>query len=281
MKITLLTMGTFGDVRPFLALAYGLEERGHIVTLAGPENFYQYVTETYKRPYVSVGLNSQQVLESEEGRRWMASGDSKQFLKQMAKITHDSRFALERDTAAACKDCDLIIAHPLQVYYACMLSEKLNKPLIIANLFPISPATSAFPHFLARTKKLPFGFLNKATYRLVNSVYEKGLREDMNEWRVKLGGSALCEERFIINWSINRFLSFKRSARRLFLGRATGGIHYRYRSMENPHSVCAGARESCTTRRTDGLAGCWPSSDLLRIRQFACAGAAEDDSDGD
>lgn len=181
-------MGTFGDVRPFLALAYGLEERGHAVTLAGPENFLSYIAETYQRPYVPIGLDSQRVLESEEGRRWMAAGDSKQFLKQMAQITHESRFALERDAMLACENCDLIVAHPLMVYYACVLSEKLHKPLVLANTFPVSPATSAFPHFLARTKKLPFGFLNKASYRLVNSVYEKSVRKDMNEWRAKLGG---------------------------------------------------------------------------------------------
>ncbi|WP_164821689.1 glycosyltransferase [Paenibacillus koleovorans] len=190
MKLALLTLGTFGDVRPFLALAYGLEERGHQVTLAGPENFLGYVTETYKRPYAPIGLNSQQVLESEEGRRWMAAGDSKQFLEAMARITHDKRFAIERDVAAACADCDLIISHPLLLFYAAILSEKLNKPLMLANPFPVTPATSAFPHFLATTKPLPFGFLNKFSYRLVNRVYEKSVRGDMNEWRSKLGGLA-------------------------------------------------------------------------------------------
>lgn len=187
MKIALLTLGTLGDIRPFLALAFGLEERGHLVTLAGPENFHQYVTETYNKPYVSIGMNTQQVLESEDGRKWMASGDSRQFIKQLSMIAHENRHAVERDVTAACEDCDLIIAHPLQLYYGCYLSEKLNKPIIIANPFPIAPATGAFPHFLVTTRKLPFGFLNKATYRLTAGVYEKGLSKDMNEWRGKLG----------------------------------------------------------------------------------------------
>jgi sterol 3beta-glucosyltransferase len=111
-------MGTFGDVRPFLALAYGLEERGHQVTLAGPENFLEYVMKTYNRPYLPIGLDSQKVLESEEGRKWMASGNVKQFLKQMNHISHERRFEMQRDAALACADCDLIIVHPLQVFLA-------------------------------------------------------------------------------------------------------------------------------------------------------------------
>ncbi|MBJ6362494.1 glycosyltransferase [Paenibacillus sp. GCM10012307] len=187
MKISLLTMGTFGDVRPFLALAYGLEEQGHQVTLAGPENFQEYVTKTYNRPYLPIGMDSQQVLESEEGRKWMASGDMKQFLNQLNIILHENRYALQRDAAAACEDCDLIIAHPLQTYYGCYLSEKLNKPILFANPFPMFPATEAFPHFLVTTRRLPLRFMNKMTFRLVFKVNEKGLRKDMNEWRIKLG----------------------------------------------------------------------------------------------
>ncbi|MBO9604486.1 MAG: glycosyltransferase family 1 protein [Paenibacillaceae bacterium] len=187
MKITLLTMGTFGDIRPFLALAYGLEERGHRVTLAGPENFHDYVVHSYRRPYHPIGIDSQQVLESEEGRKWMASGDVKQFFNQLNLINHQNRFAMQKDAAAACADAELIIAHPLQMYYGCCLSEKLNIPIVAANPFPAAPATRAFPHFLATTKGLPLAFLNKASYRLVASAYEKGQRPDMIEWRAQLG----------------------------------------------------------------------------------------------
>lgn len=150
-------------------------------------NFHKYVTETYGRSYLSIGMDTQQVLESEDGRKWMASGDTRQFLKQLSKIAHENRHAVEKDSEAACANCDLIIAHPLHLYYGCYLSEKHNIPIIIANPFPIAPATRAFPHFLTGTRILPFGFLNKATYRLAARMYEKGLRKDMDDWRGGLG----------------------------------------------------------------------------------------------
>jgi sterol 3beta-glucosyltransferase len=43
MNSTLLTTGTLGDVRPYLALDLGLQDLGHRVTLVAPENFESYL----------------------------------------------------------------------------------------------------------------------------------------------------------------------------------------------------------------------------------------------
>jgi UDP:flavonoid glycosyltransferase YjiC (YdhE family) len=39
VNITILTYGSRGDVQPFLALAVGLQKRGHQVKLAAPHRF--------------------------------------------------------------------------------------------------------------------------------------------------------------------------------------------------------------------------------------------------
>ena len=39
MRITLLTLGTRGDVQPFIALGKYLQANGHTVRLAAPDNF--------------------------------------------------------------------------------------------------------------------------------------------------------------------------------------------------------------------------------------------------
>lgn len=43
MNITLLTYGSRGDVQPFLALAVGLRQAGHTVTLAAPQRFAGFI----------------------------------------------------------------------------------------------------------------------------------------------------------------------------------------------------------------------------------------------
>jgi sterol 3beta-glucosyltransferase len=186
MKITLLVTGTLGDVRPNLALALGLQELGHHVTLVAPENFESYVKPFNIRYHSLVG-NTQEILESDEGRQWMASGNVKGFMNALNQITHKTRYEAQRDILSACQDCDLMIVHPLLLFYAATLSEKLKKPLILASPFPFAPATTEFPQFLVRAKRLPFGFLNKITHRLFAKVYEKGKADDMNEWRSTLG----------------------------------------------------------------------------------------------
>jgi sterol 3beta-glucosyltransferase len=80
-----------------------------------------------------------------------------------------------------------MVVHPLLLFYAATLSEKLHKPFMLASPFPFAPATKQFPQFLVRAKRLPFGLLNKITHRLFAKVYEKGKVDDMNEWRSKLG----------------------------------------------------------------------------------------------
>jgi sterol 3beta-glucosyltransferase len=185
MNITLLITGTLGDVRPNIALALGLQELGHRVTLVVPVNFESYVKH-FNIPYHLLVGNTQEILESEEGRSWMASGNVKEFMKALNQITHRTRYEAQRDILSACQDCDLMITHPLLLFYAATVSEKLNKPFMLASPFPFAPATNEFPQFLVRAKSLPFGFLNKLTHRLFAKVYEKGKADDMNEWRSKL-----------------------------------------------------------------------------------------------
>jgi sterol 3beta-glucosyltransferase len=45
MKITILTIGSRGDVQPFVALGRGLQAAGHSVVLATHEEFRGFVTE--------------------------------------------------------------------------------------------------------------------------------------------------------------------------------------------------------------------------------------------
>jgi sterol 3beta-glucosyltransferase len=45
MKITILTIGSRGDVQPFIALAKGLQHAGHSVVIATHEEFRNFVTE--------------------------------------------------------------------------------------------------------------------------------------------------------------------------------------------------------------------------------------------
>ena len=53
MRITLLAIGSRGDVQPLIALGAGLKGAGHEVQLGAPANF-QRVTEQYGLKFFSI-----------------------------------------------------------------------------------------------------------------------------------------------------------------------------------------------------------------------------------
>ena len=65
MKITIFALGSRGDVQPFLALAVGLRQAGHQVTLAAPYNFVEWIR-SYGVSVHSVSWSIQEFLKKPE-----------------------------------------------------------------------------------------------------------------------------------------------------------------------------------------------------------------------
>lgn len=75
MKITLISIGTQGDIEPFLALGQILKAEGHEILCAFPEQFEQLATQA-NLEFKSLGKKFIELLESEDGKAAMggASG---------------------------------------------------------------------------------------------------------------------------------------------------------------------------------------------------------------
>jgi sterol 3beta-glucosyltransferase len=186
MKITILTYGSAGDVVPYIALALGLMDRSHEVILAAPQNF-ELLIKDHKIHYMPLHGDTQALIESELGLKWMAAGDTKSFFKELSSLFYNIRYELQRDTMAACQESQAIIIGTLMINFGTTLSEKLKIPFLIANVNPTSVSTKAFPHYVVTHKVLPFGFLNALTYKIAFNSYSKQTRNQINEWRSSLG----------------------------------------------------------------------------------------------
>ncbi|MDQ4139363.1 MAG: glycosyltransferase [Bacteroidota bacterium] len=68
MKITLLTIGTRGDVQPFAALGQALMRNGHEVTLSTASNFKKLVEEHHLH-FCPIEANYEEILNSKEGKK--------------------------------------------------------------------------------------------------------------------------------------------------------------------------------------------------------------------
>jgi sterol 3beta-glucosyltransferase len=185
MKITLATIGTRGDVQPFVVLALALMERGHDVTLGVPPNLVDFVRKCGVRAE-KLGIDSQAVMESEEGRRWLASGDASAFMKRLGTIRHAHLDEIIDDFLRVCGSSEFILSNILAEDFAVAIAEKRKIPCPSLHFTPVR-TTGAFPNGFVTTRSLPFRALNRATHSLFDSVWWKGVRDDANIFRQRLG----------------------------------------------------------------------------------------------
>lgn len=182
MRITILTLGTHGDVRPFVALGLGLQRSGHAVRLAATDEHRAFVTE-HGLEFASLGDLS---ADAEEARQRTSTALRR--LVRLARIA--GRFFLAGSPPAwserprwldpliekswkACQDAEVIISGVLS-FWVSHFAEKLNVPCYVGLLQPLTPTrrfpsvffTALFPSWV----RLGGGF-NRLSHRLMERIF--------------------------------------------------------------------------------------------------------------
>jgi UDP:flavonoid glycosyltransferase YjiC (YdhE family) len=137
VRVTLLTVGSRGDVQPLVALGAGLRQAGHDVRLATHPGFEPLVTQhrlafaPLAEGHVSRGG------ETEEGRRWIA-GRSRRLPAAVGFLRDARSVARERlaDAARACEDADAIVAANLAMVLGWQVAGARRVPLVRAYVEP-------------------------------------------------------------------------------------------------------------------------------------------------
>ena len=91
MKITLISIGTRGDMEPFLAIGEILKDKGHQVICAFPEQFRE-IAEGSNLDFASLGPKYIQILESDLGKAAMGEAGSglKKFAANIKLASHQT-----------------------------------------------------------------------------------------------------------------------------------------------------------------------------------------------
>ncbi len=173
--ITILAVGSRGDVQPFCALALGLQRAGHRVRIATHYNFKEFVSKQGLE-FAPIAGNFQELLSSEDGQ--------KLFEGQQTKLLSDELFQTQlADAWQGCQGTDVVIFNPLSTW-GYHIAEKLAVPCFMAAGMPLSPTREfAFlkPH---KASKNPLaGTLNYASYLLVEFLSWQRYRETINQFR--------------------------------------------------------------------------------------------------
>ncbi|ARP98889.1 glycosyltransferase [Pseudorhodoplanes sinuspersici] len=164
MRVAIHTLGTRGDIQPYLALALGLIARGHDVQLTAPVQFEAMIRE---RGVAFSPLPGEflALLDKPEGKAAIAGG--KGFsggFKLLKHIRPLMRHLLDAEWSATKEFApDIIVYHPKALGVP-HIAEKLGCRFILASPLPGFTPTSAFP-----TPLLPFaslGPLNRISHGL-------------------------------------------------------------------------------------------------------------------
>ncbi|RZA00357.1 MAG: glycosyltransferase [Sphingobacteriaceae bacterium] len=183
MHVGLFTYGSRGDVQPFIALALGLIDNGHQVTLAAPANFRELV-EGYGVTFYALYGNAEEIVSSAECRRIIKSGNNIAFTRFMFNAMHQMRHPLFDSIYSACLQVDVIITVNTFILFLGIIAEKMNKKWAIVQLNPPMIPTREFPYPMMNIPSV--SWLNKSTYNMVNYLVWQLGRKDVLEFRQKL-----------------------------------------------------------------------------------------------
>ncbi|CAG0937526.1 vancomycin aglycone glucosyltransferase [Thermoflexales bacterium] len=187
MRIAVIAFGSRGDVEPYLALAKGLKNAGHVVRLVAHENFGTFI-KAHGVEFWPVEGNAQDVAQSAAMRELLEKGRFLAILKQMGAEAQNNALAFGRDGLQACDGMELIVAGIGGMFIGVALAEKLNIQFMQAHYVPFTP-TRAYPSALF--PKLPSfvkGPLNHVSYRLTQQMLWQGFRSADNIMRQQVLG---------------------------------------------------------------------------------------------
>jgi UDP:flavonoid glycosyltransferase YjiC (YdhE family) len=190
MNIGIYTYGTRGDVQPYIALALGLMDKGHQVTLSAPSDFKDFV-EGFGVQFQGLYGNAEEMMNSPEGQSVLQTENTIKLMKHFFKVLNDMKVPLRKSYFEAISNVEFIIANSATLPIVSAIAEKQNKKIALTYFMPPVVPTTEFP--LGDFDFLNFSWYNKLTYKIAQSFYWKFVKQETNEYRKELGLPILTE----------------------------------------------------------------------------------------
>jgi len=192
MNFLLVSVGTRGDVEPFVAIAELLSKKGHQVTCLFPEQFRKMVEES-NLPFESLGPEFLEMLETDAGKAVMGDAPKwKKFKAFIALARNQSKVSKKLaqrqfEVVTALKP-DKIIHHSKAVYPVIWEVENPNKTILISSV-PYLHYVKGHTHLFFNSD---YGeYLNKLTFKLAVWGLIKNILASAKKLGVKVGKSQI------------------------------------------------------------------------------------------
>jgi UDP:flavonoid glycosyltransferase YjiC (YdhE family) len=179
MNVAILTLGTRGDVQPYVALGAGLAEAGHEVTLVTGKGFEGLVAGRGLR-FAALDVDPLELAQSREGKAALRSPRAALRVARGLMPAMRAMLVAEWETVASL-EADAVVYHPkaLGGYH---VAEALGVPGFLALASPALSPTREFPNPLLPLPDLG-GTLNRLSYGAFFRSMTLPYRRMVNRWR--------------------------------------------------------------------------------------------------
>lgn len=177
MKTLILTIGSRGDVQPYIALGAGLRRAGHRVTLATLEAFAPQAR-AHGLGFHPLRGEFLELLQTNAGKAAVAGkGNPLALLRQVMPMLRQMLV----DAQAAAADADMVLYHP-KALSGYSLAEARGIPASLALPLPLYSPTAAFPSPILPIATLGPA-LNRLSHRAMVWLTSASVRGMVNRWR--------------------------------------------------------------------------------------------------
>jgi UDP:flavonoid glycosyltransferase YjiC (YdhE family) len=181
MRITITTVGSRGDVQPYVALGRGLQQAGHAVTMAVDPIFEAFIREN-GLGFAALAADPMKALEADiralgnnpvKVFRWIA-----EYVEQIGSEYFETYLAANQGT-------ELMVFSSVAAMAGLHVGAVLDVPMLATTLQPIVP-TSGYPYSagMILPSWFPFlGTINKASYLIFNRMFYRMFYKFINRDR--------------------------------------------------------------------------------------------------
>jgi UDP:flavonoid glycosyltransferase YjiC (YdhE family) len=171
MHITILALGSRGDIQPYATLGQRLHTLGHSVCFITTENFRTLVV-AHELDFYAIPGDAQALVQA-------AGADMVKLLRAFGSLANGP----VPDVPPPIRETDLIINQLPLGLTGYDLAEKFNLPMLLAAVIPLFP-TKAFP--VMGLPALPVPGYNRFTYVFAQQLGWQLFRPNISRWRRKL-----------------------------------------------------------------------------------------------
>ncbi len=186
MKVSIIAIGSRGDVEPHLALAIGLREAGHDVTVCTHPEFENFVR-SRSIGYRALTIKVKPILEGVSGQKWVEETQNPaRTLYEMLQVAKPLFNDLMRECLECAKESDAIIYSTLAGFAGSTAAEYFKIPGISSHLQPPSrmqPLLGGPTHNIEVLK----GMLEWLAVVMSEKLIWSQIKLPLNRWRLELG----------------------------------------------------------------------------------------------